>query len=167
MIKWPSPLTKQDAASAFALKLWNDSTTLCTDIVSNSNYWMQRLYWVCDINSCNDFTMCLYSKINYLSYKLFKVHNTDNVRQFIERLNMYELNGVDIMLINRNKTHALVSPDVQMNFDMLLQEMNATYSIDDNVQRFVFSFCWIVRRWELKKVKTLNVSECYNQNRWP
>lgn len=41
------------------------------------------------------------------------------------------------MLINRNVTHALVHPQVQTNFDMLLQDMNATYSVDENVQRLV------------------------------
>lgn len=100
--------------------------------------------------------MCLKSKINYLSYKLFKVHNTDNVQKFIESFNIYELNGADIMLINRNITHALVPPQIQTNFDTLLQTMNATYSIDDNVQRFV-SFIEIVRALRIKKIKTFNM----------
>lgn len=76
-------------------------------------------------------------KLIILSYKLFKVHNTDNVQQFIESFNVYELNGVDIMLINRNVTHALVSPHVQMEFGALLQQLNATYTIENNIQRFV------------------------------
>ncbi|KAG4072022.1 hypothetical protein HA402_010959 [Bradysia odoriphaga] len=72
---------------------------------------------------------------DYTGYKLFKVNNTDNVLQFIESFNIYELNGVDIMLINRNVTHALVSPHVQMEFGALLQQLNATYTIDNNIQR--------------------------------
>lgn len=88
-------------------------------------------------NCCNNPTMCLPSKIDYFSYKLFKVHNTDNVLKFIESFNVYELNDVDIMLINRNVTHALVPPQLEMNFETLLQAMNATYSVDDDVQRYV------------------------------
>lgn len=75
------------------------------------------------------------TEINYFSYKVFKVQNTDNVRKVIDSFNIYELNGVDIMLINRNTTHALVPPQVEMNFKMLLNQMNASYSVDENVQR--------------------------------
>lgn len=88
--------------------------------------------------------MCLASKLNYFSYKLFKVHNTENVLKFIESFNIYELNDVDIMLINRNVTHALVPPQLQMSLDALLQAMNATYTVDDDVQRFVCSLIQLI-----------------------
>lgn len=111
--------------------------------ITNCNNSIKRLYRVRKLSFKHNVnilvcTKCVENrKINYLSYKLFKVHNTDNVLKFIENFNIYDLYGVDIMSVNKNFTNALVAPEAQIEVEKVLQQLHAPYTIDDKVQRFV------------------------------